>query len=145
MSAFAPIPASEILPQRPPFLFVDSIVHYDEAAVRTRFLVKEGGMLLEDSRLGAAGLLENMAQSSAARTGYISRFILNIPIRIGYIGAIRGGKIFRLPQVGETIETTVSLVQEIENVTMVDVVVRSGDEILARANLKTALGQEAAL
>ena len=143
MSAFTPIAAAELLPQKPPFLFVDSLVRYEEGSAYTRFTVPSEGMMVENGHFMATGLLEHMAQSNAARIGYISKYILNVPIRIGYLGAIRSGRIHRLPLSGETLETTITLVQEIGSVTMVDAVVRSGDEIIAEANLKTALGGEA--
>lgn len=138
-----PIAAKELLPQRPPFLFVDRLLSYDGEEVRTAFTVPQEGILIENGHLQASGLLEHMAQSSAARVGFISKYVLEIPIRIGFIGAIRSGKIYRLPLAGETIETTISSVREIGGVTMVDAIVRSGDEIIAEANLKSAMGQEA--
>ena len=144
MTLLFPIASQELLPQKPPFLFVDSLVHYDGSSVTTSFTVPGEGVLVQDGKLSAAGVLEHMAQSSAARIGFIFKYILNVPIRIGYIGAIRAGRIHRLPVAGETIETTVTLVQEIGSVTMVDATVRCGEEVIAEANLKTALGGEAA-
>lgn len=143
MSPAFPIPAKDILPQKPPFLFVDSLLSYEGDVTRTAFTVPQEGTLVENGHLTASGLLEHMAQSSAARVGYISKYILKIPIRIGFIGAIRSGRIYRLPSSGETIETTISFVCEIGDVTMVDAIVRSGDEVIAEANLKSATGEEA--
>ena len=142
MSQLFPIPAGNILPQRPPFLFIDELTEYDPAYVRTRFTVREGVALVENGILGTAGLLENMAQASAARIGYIAKYILHIPIRIGYIGAIRGGKIYRLPRVGEVLETTVVFREEIFEIVLVDISVRVGEELIAEASFKTSLGEK---
>lgn len=142
MSASLAIPSLEILPQRPPVLLVDQLVHYDPACVRTVYTVPQEGLLIQDGCLSEAGVLEHIAQSSAARIGYISKYILHIPIRIGYIGSIRNGLIYRLPRCGERLETVITLRQEMMDVTMVDAEVYSAGELLAQANLKTALGGE---
>ena len=55
---------------------------------------------MADGYLTAPGVLENMAQSSAARIGYLCKFILHVPVRVGYIGAIRKFRVYRLPAVG---------------------------------------------
>ena len=50
--------------------------------------------------------------------------------------------ILRLPRQGELIETTVTVIQEIFNVTLVSAEVRTGTEVIATTILKIA--QEAA-
>ena len=72
MTSFADIDIRGILPQREPFLFVDRLLHYDDGETVTAFTVPEGHLLVEDGKLTTSGVLENMAQSSAApmfRTG----------------------------------------------------------------------------
>ena len=99
---------------------------------------------MEDGHLTASGILENMAQSSAARIGYLCKYILHVPVRIGYIGAIRKFRVYRLPAVGETLTTTVILREDVFGISLTDVVVRVGEEIMAEAALKTALGEKEA-
>ena len=86
--------------------------------------------------------MENMAQSCAARIGYICKYIRKIPVKPGYIGSVRNLRVERLPRVGETITTQVIHREEIFGITLSDVMVRSGEEILAQATLKTAVPQE---
>ena len=144
MSPFDDIPVSEILPQREPFLFVDRLVQYDERETVTAFTVQAKHLLVEDGHLTASGILENMAQSSAARIGYLCKFILHVPVRIGYIGAIRKFRMYRLPAVGETLTTSILFREDVFGITLVDAVVRIGEEIVAEAALKTALGEKEA-
>ena len=144
MSPFDEIPIGSILPQREPFAFVDRLVRYDDRETVTSFTVPAEHLLVEDGCLTASGILENMAQSSAARIGYLCRFILHVPVRIGYIGAIRHFRVHRLPAVGETLETTVVLREDVFGISLTDVTVRVGEEILAEAQLKTALGEKEA-
>ena len=138
------ISVNEILPQREPFVFVDRLVQFDENETRTSFTVREGHLLVENGLLTASGILENMAQSSAARIGYLCKFVLHVPVRIGYIGAIRKFRVHRLPAVGETLSTTIILREDVFGITLTDAVVRVGDEIIAEASLKTALGEKEA-
>ena len=142
MTAFEQIPISELLPQRPPFVFVDRLLYYDPTVTRTEFRVPEVGLFVEDGHFLTAGLIEHMAQSSAARIGYVSRYVLHVPVRIGYIGNVRKLEVFRNPAAGQLLETTVTLREEIFGITLTDVEVRCGDELVARASLKTALSEK---
>ena len=144
MSPFDKIAIGGILPQREPFLFVDRLAHFDELETVTSFTVPAEHLLVEDGYLTASGILENMAQSSAARIGYLNKYILHIPVRIGFIGAIRKFRVHRLPAVGETLETTILLREDVFGISLTDAVVRIGDEVIAEASLKTALGEKEA-
>ena len=144
MSPFDTISASEILPQREPFVFVDRLAHYDERETVTVFTVPEEHLLVADGYLTAPGILENMAQSSAARIGYLCKFILHVPVRVGYIGAIRKFRVYRLPVVGETLTTTILFREDVFGISLVDAVVRVGEDLIAEASLKTTLGEKEA-
>lgn len=144
MSPFDTISACEILPQREPFVFVDRLVHYDELETVTVFTVPEEHLLVADGYLTAPGILENMAQSSAARIGYLCKFILHVPVRVGYIGAIRKFRVYRLPAVGETLTTTILFREDVFGISLVDAVVRVGEDLIAEASLKTTLGEKEA-
>ena len=52
--------------------------------------------------------------------------------------------IFQLPAVGETVETTILLREDVFGISLTDAVTRVGDEIIAEASLKTALGEKEA-
>ena len=144
MSPFDEIAIGGILPQREPFLFVDRLESYDDRETVTSFTVPEEHLLVEDGHLSASGILENMAQSSAARIGYQCKYILHVPVRIGYIGAIRNFRVQRLPAAGETLSTTILFREDVFGITLTDAVVRVGEEIIAEATLKTALGEKEA-
>ena len=144
MSPFAEIAAHAILPQREPLVFVDRLVRYDERESVTVFTVPADHLLVADGYLTAPGILENMAQSSAARIGYLCKFILHVPVRIGYIGAIRKFRVYRLPAVGETLTTTIIFREDVFGITLTDAEVRVGDDLIAEASLKTALGEKEA-
>ena len=138
MTAFNQIPIEYLLPQRPPFVFVDHLEHYEEAYTRTSFRIPEQGLFVENGHFAAGGLVEHMAQSSAARVGYIARYILHIPVTIGYIGSVRKLKIYRHPVPGDLLETTVIFRENIFDITLTDIEVRCQGELIATAAIKTA-------
>ena len=133
------IPIETLLLQAPPFRFVDRLDRFDREEVVTSFTVPADGPLVEDGCLTEAGLVENMAQSSAARIGYISVYIDHVPVRIGYLGQIKNLEINRLPRCGEVLSTTVRLRQEVFGITLVEARVCQGEEMVAQAAVKTAL------
>ncbi len=139
MAPFSDIPIGNILPQQPPFRFVDTLELYSPEETRVAFVPGNGNLLMEGDHLSAAGLLEHMAQASAARVGYYCRYVLHVPVSIGYIGQVRKYVIHRLPKQGERIDTSVFLQQEIFRISLSEIVVRAGEEVIATASLKTAL------
>lgn len=135
------IPVTELLPQRPPFVMIDCLTGFSETTTETRLTVRGDNVLVQDGRLSVYGLVENIAQTCAARLGYAS-YILHKPVRIGFIGAVRGCKIKRLPLVGETLETRIEVKEEIFGLTLVDAEVRLDGETIAETQMKIALEKE---
>lgn len=132
------ITLNELLPQRPPFVMIDRLVSSDEVYSVTELLVREDNLFVENEHLTASGLIENIAQTCAARIGYIN-LSKGGTVKIGVIGAISNLNIARTPKVGEKLVTTIKLLEEVFQMTLVEAVIKSGDEELVRANMKIAL------
>ena len=60
-------------------------------------------------------------------------------VKIGVIGSISNLNIARTPKVGEHLVTTIKLLEEVFQVTLVEAIVKSDDEVLAQCNMKIAL------
>ena len=58
------------IPQRPPFVMVDEIIDSGEKKTCSKFLIKEDNIFVENGFLKEPGLVENIAQTAAARAGY---------------------------------------------------------------------------
>ncbi len=132
------IPVSELLPQRPPFVMIDRLVHFDEEETVTEFAVAMDCIMVDDGAISASGLMENMAQTCAARLGYIN-YVNHRSIKIGYIGAIRNLCIFRNPIVGEKLTTSIKVKEEVFKMSLAEARVCCGDETIATAEMKIAL------
>ena len=138
MRAFEDIPLGELIPQRPPFVMIDKLVSCDMVVTVTELKVCEDNIFVADGRFTAEGLMENIAQTCAARMGYIN-LSNGEKVKIGVIGAVNSFDIFQTPKVGERIVTTIEVVEELFQITLVKAFVRCGDETIAQANMKIAL------
>lgn len=134
-----PIDIHTLLPQKEPFVMVDKLIHFSPTEITSEFQVKEDNLFIESARLMSEGLIEHIAQTCAARIGYINKYILGKDISIGFIGAIRKFCLQRLPQVGETIHTVVSIKEEIFGMTLAAAIVSIGEEIIAKTEMKIAV------
>ncbi len=127
-----------LIPQRPPFVLVSRLLIADEAHAVTEFTIPADCPLLHDARFTTAGLLENMAQTCAARIGYL-QLAQQQPVRIGYIGALNPLEVHTWPVVGDTITCEVVLTESVFDISLFHCTTRLGDTLLAEGNLKLAL------
>ena len=138
MKAIDELTIEELIPQRPPFVMIDRLVSSDEVYSVTELSIREDNLFIEDGRLSASGLIENIAQTCAARIGYINQSD-DKPIKIGVIGSISNLNIERTPKVGEKLTTTIKLLEEVFQMTLVEAVIASDNEEIVHANMKIAL------
>lgn len=131
----------ELIPQRAPFVMIDCLVHFDSVMTTSKFTVHRDNLFFREDRLLASGLIENIAQTCAARIGYINR-MSNEAVKLGFIGAVRNLKINKTPMEGETIYTTIIVKEEVFQMTLVDAIVKLNDEIIVDAEMKIALSDK---
>ncbi|WP_205589811.1 3-hydroxyacyl-ACP dehydratase [Mucilaginibacter celer] len=132
------LPTTDVLaliPQRSPFVMVDTLVSASEDTTRTTLLVLPGNVLVNDGELSEAGLTENIAQTAAAGAGYAARQ-LNKPVQPGFIGAIKNLGVFALPKVGDTIETEVKIENQVFDVTIIKGKITCKGDTLAQCEMK---------
>jgi len=134
----------ELLPQQEPFVMVDTLTHFDMQKTSTRFTVRPDNIFVNDGTLDACALAENIAQTCAARLGYINKYILNKPtIQLGFIGAIKSMKVSGTVKVGQQLSTDIEVLEQIMEIVLVSATVRNGDGVVATAEMKIALAEEA--
>ncbi|MCB4808035.1 hypothetical protein LG651_07195 [Tamlana sp. 62-3] len=140
MSAQFPIKdITSLIPQKVPFVMVDSLLSFAETEVVSAFTVPSDNIFVENNCFTEPGLVENMAQTIALHTGY-NYFVKGEESPTGYIGSIKKTHISKLPKVNETITTKVNILHEILGVTMVEIVVFNAENVeIASAEMKTVL------
>ena len=141
MQSYKDIPIRELIPQRPPFVMIDKMLSFDKNVTETQLEIRADNIFCKDGKLMAEGLMENIAQTCAARIGYVN-LSKNEAVKIGVIGSVSNYEVFRLPKVGEVIITSVEVIEELLQITLVNAVVKCGDETLAQATMKIALMDE---
>ena len=85
--------------------------------------------------LEEVALVENIAQTAAARIGYRSAQEQK-PVPVGFIGAVQNLIIYRKAQLGETLYTTIKIKNQIFNATIIEGEVRVDKEIIASCTMK---------
>ena len=179
----------DLLPHQPPFIMVDKLTHYDATSAKTTFVVRDDNLFCINGFMEEAGLIENIAQTCAARTGFKQRLetgksgetgdcrgepvcspnrdaeensqllplresdtlkkfshqgtfsILNsqFSIKIGVIAMIQSLEMKRRPAVGEVLETSMVIEDEVFSTTFVRSEVKIGDETIASCRMKLFL------
>jgi predicted hotdog family 3-hydroxylacyl-ACP dehydratase len=117
---------------------IDRLVSCDMVVTTTELEVRDENVFVTGGRLSAEGLMENMAQTCAARMGYIN-LSRGEKVKLGVIGAVNSFDIFRTPKVGEKIVTTIEVLEELFQITLAKAVVRREAEVIAEAKMKIAL------
>lgn len=136
---FASIDVQELLPQRPPFVMIDKLLNFDEVNTTTCFLVRADNIFVEGEVLNPCALVENIAQTCAARMGYINHYIYRENVKLGFIGSVRDLIILRDVKVGEVLTTAIEVMEEIMGLTLVRATVTVAGETIVTAEMKIAL------
>jgi len=123
------------IPQRPPFVMIQELIACDENSAKTTLLVEKENIFTEKGVLGEPALVENIAQTAAARIGYICH-LENKPVPIGYIAAVQNLVIFRLPKVGDRLKTEIVIKNQVMHVTIISGSVKIDDEVIAGCEMK---------
>lgn len=130
-----------ILPHRRPFVLIDRLESYDESttSVTTSYRIPEDGVFVEDNIFKAEGLMENIAQSCAARIGFYD-WLHELPVKPGVIGSVKGLSIASFPKVGEKIFTQITPKAEALGVLLASAQVKTeSGTLVAECQIKVAV------
>lgn len=126
---------TELIPQRMPIVMIDELLRSDEKSTVTRFEVRGDNIFCEENFLAEPGLIENIAQTAAARMGYFAKST-GTEVPLGFIAAVSSLTVKSRPRVGETIETTVTVVNEVIGITIIEGMITLNGEEIARCEMK---------
>ncbi|WP_281309504.1 hypothetical protein [Flavobacterium flavigenum] len=129
-----------LIPQKFPFVMIDCMFSYSETGLVSGLKIQDSNIFLEENIFLEAGLIEHMAQSVALHTGY-QFFLKNETAPTGYIGSIKDIQIKKLPQINDSIQSNVTILQEFAGVTLVDIVTFLNNEEIASGQMKTVIAK----
>lgn len=133
-----PVSARAFIPQQPPIVMIDNILVCEDAQFVTDFLIRPDNVFVDGDCFRESGILENIAQTCAARVGFCAA---DQRVPRGVIGGISNFVLHRHPKVGQQITTTIQVVAGVANALVVDAVVRCETEIIATSSMKVFITQ----
>lgn len=130
-----------LIPQRPPIVMVDSFFGIEENCSYSGLTITSDNIFCEAGKLQEPGIIEHIAQSAAARIGFIyTRQGAQVPL--GFIGSVDKLRIYDLPEVGMKLFTEITVVQEVFDITLVSAQVKAGEELIAECRMKIFIKKE---
>jgi 3-hydroxyacyl-[acyl-carrier-protein] dehydratase len=123
------------IPQRSPMVMIHNLIEASETRAITQLTILADNIFLRDNKLAEPGMVENIAQTAAAQVGYVC-YQKNIPVPIGYIAAIKDLKVFNFPSENSTITTTVTVKNQVMDITLVQGEVKQNDEVLCQCEMR---------
>ena len=130
-----------VLPQQEPFVMVGSLIAFDADSSVTETLIREDNIFVDDGHFSASGMMENIAQTCAARVGFYNKYVLHKDVQVGFIGAVRNYVVHSLAPVGEMVTTRVDILQDVFGMTLANAQVTCRGELIAEAEIKLAVRQ----
>ena len=125
----------QYLPQRPPMVMVDALLECTSEFYISQFCPKSDNVFNTSGFFNESGLTENMAQTAALGVGYFS-VTNNEDVPLGFIGAIKNLKIYKLPRIEETITSKITVLHEVLNATIAKAEAFIGEERIAEGEYK---------
>ncbi|MES1224118.1 MAG: 3-hydroxyacyl-ACP dehydratase [Bacteroidota bacterium] len=129
-----------LIPQKAPFVMVDKLLHADERSARSFFHISKENIFVEEGIFREPGLIENIAQTAAARSGYITATAKKLPL-IGYIGDVKNLEIAELPEAGSDIETEISIENHVFDIMVIAGRIFQKEKIIASCEMKIFISQ----
>ena len=132
----------QLIPQRYPMVMIDRLVSCDDRQVVSQLAIRQDNIFLDENGMTASGLMENMAQTAAARTGWLIKTLTGVEnnkIPVGVIGSIKNFKLFFQPEPGSVLETTITVEYEVLLATVVKGTVEVNGELAAESEMQIFL------
>jgi hypothetical protein len=98
-------------------------------------LIKDDNIFCKNGLFQESGIVENIAQSAAARIGYFCKMSNTIP-PIGFIGAVKNLKIFFLPASGSELVTEITVMHEVMECNIISGKVSCNGQQVAECEMK---------
>jgi predicted hotdog family 3-hydroxylacyl-ACP dehydratase len=128
-----------LIPQKAPFVFIDKLLDYDECGAKTSFKIKAENVLVVNGMFTEAGIMENIAQTAAARAGRLA-LKEGKPVIAGYIGSVKNFEVFNVPKVNEELITEIKIENQVFNITIISGIVTCNNVLIAQCEMNIFIG-----
>ena len=124
-----------LLPQGPPFIMVDELLFADATTAHTSFVIRADNPLVGNGQFGEGGLLENIAQTAAAGSGYHA-LQTGGAVTAGFIISVSNFLITALPEVGDKLLTETRVQMRIPDIIVISGEVTCKERVIATCEMK---------
>jgi hypothetical protein len=124
---------------------IDKLLSCEGNKATAELTVRTDNIFLTKNGLSPSGIIESMAQTAAARTGFIMKTESgseNKRVPIGVIGSIKNFKSYFMPQVGSKMIITIGIDHEVLNATIMKCYAEVNGIKAAEGNLQIFLSEE---
>ncbi len=128
----------ELIPQRAPFVMITELMDVREQSATSSFRIPEDNIFVKDGQFQESGLIENIAQTAAAMSGYKAK-ISGSAAEIGFLGGVKNLHVYYLPAVDTNLTTEVILENQVLNVNLIKGLIRQEDKLVAECEMKVFL------
>jgi len=128
----------DLIPQRPPFVMIDQLTACSEKSAIGRLFIRESNVLCHNGCLQESGLLECIAQTAAAYTGY-HQLSARKEVTRGYIGAVKNLVIHSLPPVNTEIRSEITVENELLGYTIITGKIFLNTSLIAECEMRILL------
>ncbi len=128
----------QLIPQRSPMIMVDGLISSNENTSVSILTITKNNIFCKDGHFYEPGLIENIAQTAALRSGYEALQSGTKPA-IGYIGAVKKMKIYNLPTDEDILNTKITIQTQLLNVLIIKGIIIVGDAVIAEGEMNIFL------
>ena len=129
---------TDLIPQRAPIVMVDELLGVENNASRSSLVIRDENIFVRHGELTSSGVIEHIAQSAAARVGFVYKE-RGEAVPLGFIGSVNNFVLNRNPKVGERLVTSISIIQEVFSITLIEAHVMVDEECVASCRMKIFL------
>lgn len=128
---------ASLIPQRPPIMMVSEYGYEDSDNGWSKLNIAEDNIFLDnEGHIRAEGLLEHIAQTAAAHIGF-KHLLAGEEVGVGFIGDIKRCSINGpMPAAGDSVKTSIKIVSQVGNITMISAETRLNDNVVVSCRMK---------
>jgi len=123
------------IPQADPFVMVSELVKVDNKGATSKFFISDNNIFSDRGFLDESGIIENIAQTAAAMTGY-NTIVNKQKVEKGFIGSLSNVIINELPKSQTEIETTIVVENVVMGVHIIKGIVMQDNRVIAECGIK---------
>jgi predicted hotdog family 3-hydroxylacyl-ACP dehydratase len=131
----------DLIPQRPPMVMIGILESAGDRKAGGRLIIDESNLFCVDGYFSEAGMMEFIAQTAAAWTGY-QRLESGEETDMGYIGSVKNFVVSSLPAAGAEIVSEIVVDNELLGYTIITGKVFQGLQLLAECEMRIRLGNQ---